>query len=109
MKLLSNAGMTTKNVGLIFNQSHSSVIYSNKKHNDLLYVKDKMYTSVFEKIKKEFMLRVETLDSAIQSLLELLMNENNARHYTLIELSRKNKELNKEIKYLKNQVNILNK
>ena len=109
MKLLSDAGMTTKNVGLVFNQSHSNVICSNRKHKDLLYINDKVYISMYEKIKKEFILRAESLDNAIQSLLEILMNENKLRHDTLIQFTRENKKLKKEVQYLKDQINILNK
>ena len=109
IKLLSDTGMTTKNVGLVFNQSHSNVICSNKKHKDLLYIKDKMYIDVFKKIKKEFILRKESIDDVVQSLLEILMNENKLRHDTLIETTKENKKLEKEIQYLKDQINILNK
>ena len=109
IKLLSDTGMTTKNVGLVFNQSHSNVICSNRKHKDLLYINDKIYISVFEKIKKEFILRAESLDNAIQSLLEILMNENKLRHDNLIQTTRENKKLKKEVQYLKDQINFLNK
>ena len=109
MKLLSDAGMTSKNVGLVFNKSHSNVICSNKKHNDFIEIRDKEYISIFGKIKKEFILRADSLDNAIHSLLEILMDENSLRHDELISFSRKNKKLQKEIKYLKDQINILNK
>tara|TARA_R110002020_G_scaffold13584_3_gene48774 strand:+ start:4332 stop:4781 length:450 start_codon:yes stop_codon:yes gene_type:complete len=109
MKLLSETGMTTKNVGSVFNQSHSNVICSNKKHNDFVEIRDKEYLSVFEKIKKEFILRADSLDNAIHSLLEILMTENSLRHDELISCSRKNKKLKKEIQYLKDQLNMLNK
>tara|TARA_Y100000310_G_scaffold58620_1_gene53958 strand:- start:72 stop:521 length:450 start_codon:yes stop_codon:yes gene_type:complete len=109
MKLLSEAGMTTKNIGLVFNQSHSNVICSNKKHNDFVEIRDKEYISIFGKIQKEFILRADSLDNAIHSLLEILMTENSLRHDELISFSRKNKKLEKEIKYLKDQINILNK
>ena len=109
MKLLSEAGMTTKNIGLVFNQSHSNVICSNKKHNDFIEIRDKEYISIFGKIKKEFILRADSLDNAIHSLLEILMNENKLRHDTLIETTKENKKLEKEIQYLKDQINILNK
>ena len=107
MKLLSETGMTTKNVGSVFNQSHSNVICSNKKHNDFVEIRDREYLSVFEKIKKEFILRADSLDNAIHSLLEILMDENSLRHDELISFSRKNKKLQKEIQYLKDQLNIL--
>ena len=109
MKLLSKTGMTTKNVGSIFHQSHSNVICSNKKHKDLLDINDKIYISVYEKIKKEFILRAESLDNAIQSLLEILMNENKLRHDEFLETSKQNKKLKEEIIYLKDQLNFLNK
>ena len=109
MKLLSETGMTTKNVGSVFNQSHSNVICSNKKHNDFVEIRDREYLSVFEKIKKEFILRADSLDNAIHSLLEILMTENSLRHDELISCSRKNKKLKKEIQYLKDQLNMLNK
>ena len=109
MKLLSDTGMTTKNIGLVFNQSHSNVICSNRKHKDLLYIKDKMYIDVFEKIKKEFIIRRESIDDVIQSLLEILSNENELRHNRLMETTKENKKLENEIQYLKEQINILNK
>ena len=109
MKLLSNTGMTTKNIGLVFNKDHSSVIYNKRKHKDLLYIKDKMYIDVFKKIKKEFILRKESIDDVVQSLLEILSNENKLRHDTLIETTKENKKLEKEVQYLKDQINILNK
>jgi len=99
MKLLSDIGMTTKNVGLVFDKDHSSVLFNNKRHKDLLDIKYKIYISLFEKIKKEFILRRESIDDEIQSLLEILSDENKLRHNTLIE----------EIQYLKDQLNILNK
>jgi DNA polymerase elongation subunit (family B) len=109
MKLLSDTGMTTKNVGLVFDKDHSSVIFNNRRHKDLLYIKDKIYIDVFEKIKKEFILRKESIDDVVESLLEILSNENKLRHDTIIETTKENKKLEKEIQYLKDQINILNK
>jgi hypothetical protein len=109
MKLLSDIGMTTKNVGLVFDKDHSSVLFNNKRHKDLLDIKYKIYISLFEKIKKEFILRRESIDDEIQSLLEILSDENKLRHNTLIETTKKNKKLKEEIQYLKDQLNILNK
>jgi len=109
IRLLSNTGMTTKNVGLVFNKDHSSVIFNNRRHKDLLDIKDKIYISTFKKIKKEFILRRESIDDVIQSLLEILSNENKLRHNTLIETKKENKKLENEIQYLKEQINILNK
>ena len=109
MKLLSDTGMTTKNVGLVFDKDHSSVIFNNRRHKDLLYIKDKIYIDVFEKIKKEFIIRRESIDDVIQSLLEILSNENELRHNRLMETTKENKKLENEIQYLKEQINILNK
>ena len=109
IKLLSDTGMTSKNVGKVFNQSHSNVICSNKKHKDFLDIKDKIYISVFERIKKEFIFRIHSVDNTIQSLLDIITAENVLRHDELIESSRKNKKLKKEIEYLKDQINVLNK
>ena len=109
MKLLYNTGMTNKNVGLVFNKDHSSVIFNNRRHKDLLDIKYKPYISLFERIKKEFVIRRELIDDVIQSLLEILSNENKLRHNRLMEASKENKKLEKEIEYLKNQLNILTK
>ena len=83
IRLLSNTGMTTKNVGLVFDKDHSSVIFNNRRHKDLLYIKDKIYISMFKRIKKEFIIRRES--------------------------TKENKKLENEIQYLKEQINILNK
>ena len=109
MKLLTDTGMTTKHVGKLFGQSHSNVICQNRKHKDLFDIKDKMYIRVFEKIKKEFILRAETVDNAIHSLLEIVMNENKLRHDNLMETTRENRTLKEEIECLKQQLNILTK
>ena len=109
IRLLSDTGMTTKNVGLVFNRDHSSVIFNNRRHKDLLDIKYKPYISLFERIKKEFVIRRELIDNVIQSLLEILSNENKLRHNTLMETTKENKKLEKEIQYLKNQLNILTK
>ena len=109
IRLLSDTGMTTKNVGLVFNRDHSSVIFNNRRHKDLLDIKYKPYISLFERIKKEFVIRRELIDDVIQSLLEILSNENKLRHNTLMETTKENKKLEKEIQYLKNQLNILTK
>jgi len=109
IRLLSDTGMTTKNVGLVFDKDHSSVIFNNRRHKDLLYIEDKIYISMFKRIKKEFILRRESLDDVIQSLLEILSNENELRHNRLMETTKENKKLEKEIQYLKEQINILNK
>ena len=109
IRLLSDTGMTTKNVGLVFDKDHSSVIFNNRRHKDLLDIKYKPYISLFERIKKEFVIRRELIDNVIQSLLEILSNENKLRHNTLMETTKENKKLEKEIQYLKNQLNILTK
>jgi hypothetical protein len=109
IRLLSDTGMTTKNVGLVFDKDHSSVIFNNKRHVELFDIKYKVYISLFEKIKKEFVIRRESIDDVIQSLLEILSNENKLRHNRLMEASKENKKLEKEIEYLKNQLNILTK
>tara|TARA_R110000824_G_scaffold14378_15_gene61265 strand:+ start:1171 stop:1620 length:450 start_codon:yes stop_codon:yes gene_type:complete len=109
IRLLSNTGMTTKNVGLVFDKDHSSVIFNNRRHKDLLYIKDKIYISMFKRIKKEFIIRRESIDDVIQSLLEILSNENELRHNRLMETTKENKKLENEIQYLKEQINILNK
>ena len=109
IRLLSDTGMTTKNVGLVFDKDHSSVIFNNRRHKDLLYIKDKIYISMFKRIKKEFIIRRESIDDVIQSLLEILSNENELRHNRLMETTKENKKLENEIQYLKEQINILNK
>ena len=109
IRLLSDTGMTTKNVGLVFDKDHSSVIFNNRRHKDLFDIKYKVYISLFEKIKKEFVLRRESVDDVIQSLLEILSNENKLRHNTLMEATKENKKLEEEVKYLRNQLNILTK
>lgn len=109
IRLLSDTGMTTKNVGLVFNRDHSSVIFNNRRHKDLLDIKYKPYISLFERINREFVLRRELIDDVIQSLLEILSNENKLRHNTIIETTKENKKLEKEIQYLKKQLNILTK
>ena len=109
IRLLSGTGMTTKNVGLVFDKDHSSVIFNNRRHRELFDIKYKVYISLFEKIKKEFVLRRESVDDVIQSLLEILSNENKLRHNTLMEATKENKKLEEEVKYLRNQLNILTK
>ena len=109
IRLLSDTGMTTKNVGLVFDKDHSSVIFNNRRHKELFDIKYKVYISLFEKIKKEFVLRRESVDDVIQSLLEILSNENKLRHNTLMEATKENKKLEEEVKYLRNQLNILTK
>ena len=109
IRLLSDTGMTTKNVGLVFDKDHSSVIFNNRRHKDLLDIKDKIYISTFKRIKKEFIIRRESIDDVIQSLLEILSNENELRHNRLMETTKENKKLENEIQYLKEQINILNK
>ena len=49
------------------------------------------------------------IDDVIQSLLEILSNENELRHNRLMETTKENKKLENEIQYLKEQINILNK
>ena len=109
IRLLYDTGMTTKNVGLVFDKDHSSVIFNNRRHKELFDIKYKVYISLFEKIKKEFVLRRESVDDVIQSLLEILSNENKLRHNTLMEATKENKKLEEEVKYLRNQLNILTK
>ena len=108
IRLLSDTGMTTKNVGLVFDKDHSSVIFNNRRHKDLFDIKYKVYISLFEKIKKEFIIRRESIDDVIQSLLEILSNENKLRHNTLMETTKENKKLKQELQYLREQINILN-
>ena len=108
IRLLSDTGMTTKNVGLVFDKDHSSVIFNNRRHKELFDIKYKVYISLFEKIKKEFIIRRESIDDVIQSLLEILSNENKLRHNTLMETTKENKKLKQELQYLREQINILN-
>ena len=109
MKLLTDVGMTNSSVGKVFEKSHCNVICSNRVHKDLLDIKDKPYIAVYEKLRREFIYYHKSVDNTIHTLLDIALSENTIRHDELIFLTRENERLKNDIKYLKNQLNILTK
>tara|TARA_Y100000310_G_scaffold338910_1_gene429896 strand:+ start:1148 stop:1597 length:450 start_codon:yes stop_codon:yes gene_type:complete len=109
MHLLSNVGMTVKSIGSVFNKHHATVIYSNKKHKDFMEIRDKDYIKIYKTVKREFIFKIHTVDNTMQNLLDIITAENAIRYDELLYEVKKNRKLTGEIKYLKGQINILNK
>jgi len=109
MYLLTNQDMTSSQIGKVFNRDHATVLANNTKHKQDIKIGYEDYKEIFKDIKREFIFRIHTVDNTIQTLLEIITAENALRHDSLIDEKRKSKKLKEEIKYLKDQVNILNK
>ena len=102
MKVFSLEGMTSTQIGKIFNKDHASVLHSNKVHKDRCDVNDKDYVKMYERVKREYYFTSVSIDNSMQSLLDIISAENEIRHNEFLTLKKENMWLkNKIAKYEK--------
>jgi len=109
MYLLKNHDMTSSEIGKVFNRDHATVLANHIKHDQDIEIGYKDYKKIFKNIKREFIFKMHTVDNTIQTLMEIITAENALRHDDIIDEKKRNVKLKKEIQYLKDQLNILNK
>lgn len=107
MYLLSDMDMTYKNIGKVFGKDHATVCASNVRHIEDLEIGYKDYKQIYESIKKEMIFKIHTVDSTIQTLLDIITAENALRHDALVDVTKSNRKLREEIEYLQNQIKIM--